>query len=121
MQFAPNGFTLSALPKRWISVTAPVRAVLHVKPAFLVRCVAMTRYTIPSTFPMIAGRLANRNRNGYGKLSTHWRTGLLGKDIIDQQRGAFRHTPRATAGAKRAALTTKRHEAFVMTGLAAHA
>ena len=28
---------------------------------------------------MIAGRLANKNRNGYGRLSTHWRTGCLGK------------------------------------------
>ena len=27
----------------------------------------------------IAGRLANRNRNGYGKLNTHWRTGFSGK------------------------------------------
>jgi len=33
----------SALPKRWISVTAPVWAVLWESPAFLIRCVAMQR------------------------------------------------------------------------------
>jgi hypothetical protein len=27
---------------------------------------------------MTAGRLANRKRNGYGMLSTHWRTGCSG-------------------------------------------
>ena len=26
-----------------------------------------------------AGRLANANRNGYGKLNTRWRTGCAGK------------------------------------------
>ena len=36
-------FKFSALPKRWISVTAPVRAVLRVNPAFLIRWPAMTR------------------------------------------------------------------------------
>ena len=36
-------FKLSALPKRWISVTTPVRAVIFVQPAFLTRCVAITR------------------------------------------------------------------------------
>ena len=30
-------FKFSALPKRWISVTAPVRAVRRVNPAFLIR------------------------------------------------------------------------------------
>jgi hypothetical protein len=57
---------------------APVRAVLRVNPAFSIRCVASVRYTMPSTRPMIAGRLANRKRNGYEKLSTHWRTGCSG-------------------------------------------
>lgn len=33
----------SALPKRWIKVTAPVWAVLREKPVFLIRCVAMQR------------------------------------------------------------------------------
>ena len=33
----------SALPKRWIRVTAPVRAVAWSWPAFLIRCVAITR------------------------------------------------------------------------------
>ena len=33
----------SALPKRWISVTAPVRAVRRVNPAFLIRWPEMTR------------------------------------------------------------------------------
>ena len=47
--------------------------------AALIKCVAMQRYTMPKTLLMIAGQLANRNRNGYGKLSTHWRTGCLGK------------------------------------------
>ena len=54
-----------------ISVTAPVRAVLRVNPAFLIKCAASVRYTMPSTSPMTPGRLANRKRNGYGKLSTH--------------------------------------------------
>ena len=36
-------FRFSALPKRWISVTAPVWAVLRENPAFLIRCVAMQR------------------------------------------------------------------------------
>lgn len=31
-------FRFSALPKRWINVTAPVWAVWHEKPAFLIRC-----------------------------------------------------------------------------------
>jgi hypothetical protein len=35
----------------------------------------MTRCTITSTGPMASGLLANRKRNGYGKLSTHCRTG----------------------------------------------
>ena len=33
----------SALPKRWISVTAPVWAVLQENPAFLMTCVARQR------------------------------------------------------------------------------
>jgi len=33
----------ATLPKRWISVTAPVWAALRENPAFLIRCVAMTR------------------------------------------------------------------------------
>ena len=36
-------FKLSALPKHWISVTAPVCAVLRVNPAFLIRWVARVR------------------------------------------------------------------------------
>jgi hypothetical protein len=36
-------FKFGALPKRWISVTAPVRAVLRMNPAFWIRCPAMTR------------------------------------------------------------------------------
>ena len=42
-------FRLSALPKRWINVTAPVRAVVQENPAFLIRCVAIQRYTMPSS------------------------------------------------------------------------
>lgn len=42
-------FRLSALPNRWIRDTAPVWAALQEKPAFLIRCVVMQRYTIPST------------------------------------------------------------------------
>ncbi|CSD51950.1 Uncharacterised protein [Vibrio cholerae] len=34
---------MSADPKRWIRVTAPVLATWWVWPAFLTRCVAMTR------------------------------------------------------------------------------
>ncbi|NNJ95622.1 MAG: hypothetical protein HKP12_00490 [Gammaproteobacteria bacterium] len=30
-------------------------------------------------WPMIAGRLANRKRSGYGKLGTHWHIGCSGK------------------------------------------
>jgi len=33
----------SALPKRWISVTALAWAVFRVNPAFLITCVAMQR------------------------------------------------------------------------------
>jgi len=36
---------------------------------------AITRCTIPNTGPMVSGLLANRKRNGTGKLSTHCRTG----------------------------------------------
>jgi len=36
-------FRFSALPKRWISVTAPVRALACVSPAFFTRCPAITR------------------------------------------------------------------------------
>lgn len=37
--------------------------------------------TMPSTSPMIAGQLANRNRSGNGTLSTHWRIGSCGKTL----------------------------------------
>jgi len=37
------GLRFSALPKRWISVTAPVRALLRVSPVFFIRWPAMTR------------------------------------------------------------------------------
>jgi hypothetical protein len=36
-------FKLSADPNRWIRVTAPVRFVLRLTPAFLIKYVAMTR------------------------------------------------------------------------------
>ena len=36
---------------------------------------------------MIAGRLANRKRKGYGTLNTHWRTGWSGKNLIHQMLG----------------------------------
>ena len=36
-------FRFSALPNRWIKVTAPAWAVLREKPAFLIRNVAMQR------------------------------------------------------------------------------
>ena len=49
---------LSADPNRWISVTAPLRAVLRVNPAFLIRCVDM-RYTMPSTWPTGSWRTGN--------------------------------------------------------------
>ena len=42
---APSAFKFKALPARWIKVTAPVWAVLHEKPAFLIRCVAITEVT----------------------------------------------------------------------------
>jgi hypothetical protein len=38
-----SGHWLSALPKRWIGVTAPAWAVLRENPAFLIKCVAMQR------------------------------------------------------------------------------
>lgn len=39
----------------------------------------MVRYTIPSAWPVTAGRLANKKRNGFGKLNTHWRIGCSAK------------------------------------------
>ena len=42
-------------PNLWIRVTAPVFATARVKPAFLIKWVESTRWTIPSTFPMSSG------------------------------------------------------------------
>jgi hypothetical protein len=46
--FSKRTFRFSALPSRWISVTASVWAVLQENPACLIRCVAMTRQTMRS-------------------------------------------------------------------------
>ena len=95
-------FALSALPKRWISVTAPVRAVLHVKPAFLDQVrgddpIHNTEYLFHDRW-LSGEQESQRIRKAQHPL-THR---LLRNDSIDQQRGAFRHTPRPAARTKAA-------------------
>ena len=68
----------NALPKCWISVTEPLCALFRLNPAFLIRWADMARYTIPSTRAINCRRLANKNLNWNGKLSTHWRMGCSG-------------------------------------------
>ena len=45
---------------------------------------------------------------------------LLGKDLVDQQRGALGHAPGATAGAETARLAAERDQVLGMAGVAAH-
>jgi hypothetical protein len=62
---------------------------------FLIICVAMKRYAMPSTRTMISGQLANRKRSWNGKLNTHWRMGCSGKtsSISNVALSAMRRTP----------------------------
>jgi hypothetical protein len=56
----------SALPKRWIKVTAPHCPVFRVRSALWI-----ARYTIRNASPIAAELLANKKRTANGTLSTH--------------------------------------------------
>src|SRR5690606_6147441 len=66
---------LSALPNRWISVTAPVTPLARVRPALRIRCPEIARYNDAAT----SGRVASRYRSANGSDSTHWRIGWRGR------------------------------------------
>lgn len=72
-------FRLRARPDRWIRMTGPVLACLLEKPALFTMWIEMARWIIPITLLNSLGYLANNNRRGIGKLSTHWRTGQPSK------------------------------------------
>ena len=67
---------------------------------------------------MIAGRLANKNRNGYGKLSTHWRTGCLGKTSSTSNAALSANCLSTAAGAEAPSLATKCDQVLSMTAAA---
>jgi len=68
------------------------------------------------------GRLAGEQKaQGKGKAQHPLAHRGLGQDLIDQQRGAFGHAPRAAAGAEATALATEGDQMFAVAGLAAHA
>ena len=48
-------FRISAPPKRWIGVTAPVCATVLVEAVLQVRCVAIVGQTVPGNLPLVAG------------------------------------------------------------------
>jgi hypothetical protein len=77
---------LSALPNRWISVTAPVCAVFRVNPALFIRRADMARSTIPSTRPISSGRLAKHYVHGKGELLSInpevYKSSVIVKDTI---------------------------------------
>ena len=58
MQSAPSAFKLSALPKHWISVTAPVCASARVNPALWIRCVSIDSATLVGEIKRQAGEIA---------------------------------------------------------------
>jgi len=62
---------------------------------------------------MIAGRLANRKRNGYGKLNTHWRTGCEGKTSSTSRAAlsAMRRAPQLGQKPRRLQLNATRRSA----------
>jgi hypothetical protein len=68
----------SALPKRCTNMTAPPRAFTRLCPLRLINHDSIARTTMRSTEPIASGSLANKNRNGNGTLSTHWRIGTSG-------------------------------------------
>ncbi len=109
----------SALPKRWIRVTAPVCAMGFVKPALRVRCVAMARWTMPSTFPMTAGLLANRKRSER-KTKHPLAHGLIRQNFINQQCSAVGHASCPTTGTETALLATECNQFFIVAGFAPH-
>jgi hypothetical protein len=69
---------LSAEPKRWIRVTAPVAPAARVSRAFLRTNPEIARYTMPSTVVRASGSVASKNRSANGSESTHWRIGFSG-------------------------------------------
>jgi hypothetical protein len=81
----------------------------------------------PSDLPIIPGRLANRKRNGNGKLSTHWRMGCLGSTSSTSKARALGHAPCAATGAKSSAIAISTRGVSVLSarsklpqGFAAH-
>ncbi len=72
-------FKLIDPPKRWISVTVPVLTSDLLNPAFLHRCCEMVLVTMFKISVMILGLMASSSLIWIGKLSTHWRMGLIGK------------------------------------------
>jgi len=69
---------------------------------------------------MIAGRLANRKRKGYGKLSTHWRTGYSGKTSSTSSAALCGHAPRAAARAEPTVFAAERQQMLGVAGIATY-
>lgn len=110
---------LSALPNRWISVTAPVLAMLCV-PCFPDQTrgdEAVDNAQHPPHDLGPAGKQeAQRKRETQHPLAHS----LFRQNLIDKQSRAFGHTPGTATGAKAAALTTECDKVFSMARLAAH-